>query len=347
MVVLAALLSIGFVQTSELAPYETPVRPEFFRPPTYGPSLSEISMRVRLGSTGLVELPVPNEFSGQTVVSFRVKTEPPAALQSWHLDKSANGLNTLLWATVASPGNEVVLTYEARIILPGFEVTRTQDKDYKPWLPASATVQSTDPAIISLSKSLQDPNQSRADYVNRVVKWVASNKVRQNLTPEAVDAKSAITSGGESLARANLCTALLRAAKIPARTVSHIPIWAGKSDAKFWHTEYWSDDNDWQMVDPTVGISHPVRNSMIELAIADGSDTSLKAETAIHLLRTYPRSTGARLMMGAYHRSKQVFDSAAKGKSEWYDDALFKSVVAKGPINLALFLDGKPMMPGR
>jgi len=384
MVALALAIGLGLILAGEETPADKPVRPEFFRPPTKRPILSEISTRVHVaatadGQTGVVTLPVPSDYSGQTVVAFRVQTEPPSALKSWKWITRPDGLNPVVKATVAAGPKGIAVGYTALTILPGEGVVRTQSKNFSPWLGSSARVQSTDPEIATLAKKLHVGADSRSAFVGRVVKWVATNKLRQNLSPGISNSKSALNSGGDSLGRANLCAAILRAGGIAARTLATIPTWAERMDAEWWIVEYWSDDGNWQMIDPTVGIQHPSRNSAVVLSISSVADeneslarasalrpdapvlttpeisarltwstpASEEPTTTIRVIKVFPNRSGGRLLMTAFRRNKKVVQSAQNGQSEWIDEGILQKVIAKGPINLALYLDGQPTMPDR
>jgi hypothetical protein len=382
MLTLAVALGLVLGQAGEQAPKERPTRPEFYLPPTHRPTLSEISMTVHVSAAGqsrpgVVTLPVPSDYSGQAVISFKVDSDPPSALRSWALQKRPDGLNWVVKATLEPRTEAITVGYVARMLVPGEGVVRTQHKNFNAWLAPSARVQSNDPAIVSLAKKLQAGTSSPTQLVGQVVRWVAANKLRQNTMPGQSDAKSALIAGGDSLGRANLCAAILRADHIATRTVAAIPSWAEKMDAETWVVEYWTEDGNWQLADPTVGIQFPARNSTIVLAIssvADENESTVRPSalrpdasvlstpeisphlswapakpgelaTTIHVIRAFPPQSGARLMTAAHRRSLKVSESALLGKPEWFDDNDLNRVIAKGPINLALYLDGKPTFP--
>ncbi len=384
MVAIAVLLGLGLAQAGERKPGEQPVRPEFFQVPTHRPTLSLVSYTASFaqqtaGQKTVLSMPVPNDYSGQTVISFRLRTEPASALKSWRWKRRADLLNCLVEIELNPTLEPVSVTYEARVLTPGEGVIRTQQKDFAAWSSASKCVQSSDPDISAIAAKFKAGAKDEDDRVSKIVRFVASNKVRQNGNPNRSDAKNALENGGDSLGRANLCAALLRAAGTPARTICTIPTWGERTDALSWITEYASDEGNWQMIDPTVGIQFPARNSIIVIAMPSIADenhtaqsqtnerseapdfsspsTSLKVQWldipsgrrahSIHITKVFPGQSNARLMTAGYRHSLNVIKAAEAGRSEWIEDRLLSQVIAKGPINLALFLDRKPTMPDK
>ncbi len=371
MVSWAVLLCLFGGQFNEHLPVEVPVLPQYYRPTTQGPSVSEITVRVRVaskspGQEGVVELPVPSQFSGQTIVSFRVQSEPANAMKFWQMRRREEGENTYLRVNLEPFNGETVVSYSARVIVPGFEVNRTQKKDFDSFLGPTPLVQSDDPKIIALATQLKQGNPSRTDLVGRALKWVAKNRTGDVHGTGKCDALSALRSGGDSLGRANLCTAILRASGIPARTVAYIPTWAENMDAEWWLTQHESEDGNWDNVDPTVGIQFPARNALIVLAITSRADENPTGAygalrpgaptmstpdlspgfkwvhqrgdppaITTHLIQTFSWQSGARLMGGAFRRCQKVVAAAEEGKSMWLDDAQFKEALSKGSANLA------------
>jgi hypothetical protein len=356
MVAVAILLALGFVQAAERAPAEKPVRPEFFIPPSHRPILSEISVQSAVFRTanspaGVVKLPAPSAYSGQAVVGLKVTCDPPSALKTWKLETDPNGLMSVLVVSLMPGTGKVVVRYEAQVLTPNEGVVRMQSRDFQSWTKPTATVQSIDPEIVELAKTLQAGTTSRTEFVGRVVKWVAANKLREVGNPDVHDAKSALAFGGDSLGRANLCAAILRAGSVAVRVVTAIPVWADRIPAEFWLDEVWSEDGTWQLIDPTVGIQYVSRDSEVVIAIARPSDESdpsglnfTKFEASIRVIRPFPPQSGARLLMAAVRRSAKVSHEGEAGHATWIDDLTLQRVIKKGPVNLALFLDGHPTM---
>lgn len=381
--IVTALALLAFPQIGEREPVEIPVLPQFYRPPTHQSTLSEVTVRVHLrakieGQPGAITFPVPSDYSGQSVIAFRVECEPASALKKWNWQTRKDGLNSIVRATVLPPHEGATVLYTARVLVPGFAVLRTQRKDFRNWLAATATVQSDDLDVRALSKTLAAPGGSRSDLAARVAKFVAQHKAQLNLEAHSFDAKSGLELGGNSLARANLCAAVLRSAQIPARVVSHFPTWAEGMEAQTWLTEYASEVGNWEMIEPTIGLQYPARNSVVVMSISSLIDENhVPANTSspwpgapalstpelspeliwlgdgergltsrIRLMKIFPGPSGARVMSSGFRQGPKVISLAKKGESTWFNESSFQKALAKGPINFALFLDGQPTMPG-
>lgn len=376
MAIFALLLGLSLVQRGEQKPAEIPVRPELFRPSVRGVTLSEITFRARVessqpGSEGYVLFPVPSDYSGQRVVSMRVQADPPAALKSWRWEPRPDRLNYLVRTDIAPTAGPVEIKISLRVLAPNEGVIRTQHKDFADWMEQSALVQSKDPEILALAKTLQEPSQNRTSFAGRVAKWVAANKVRQDQMPGVSDAKSALAGGGDSLGRANLCAAVLRSVGIPARTIAMVPTWAERIEGENWLTEYWSEEGDWDMVDPNVGLKEPARDSIIVLAISSIADENrhpndshsfrpdapklttpevspnlkwsepktARRLTSIRVVYGFPGPGGPRLLLAGYHLYQRVTEAAAHGRSVWVDDNAVKNAIKKGATSLALLFE--------
>ena len=148
--------------------------------------------------------------------------------------------------------------------------------------------------------------------------------------------------------RACLCAEVLRANGIPARTLSYFPTWGERLDALAWAVEYENEDHAWEMVEPTIGIVHPARNSAVVVdipSVAEEESAWNLPETSIKVIRSFPFQSGPRLMTAAHRYSVELVKKATEGKETWIDDALLEKILKKGPINLALYLDGQPTIP--
>ena len=359
---------------------ETPVFPQLYHAPTHGPTLSEYTLRVPVmvkenGKTGTVTFPAPSDYSGQVVVSLKVESQPPSALKSWKWQDRADKLNSTIVATVAPEGKGAWITYTAQVLCPPEPVYRTMLKPNQEWQTSTACVQSTDPEIKALAEKLKEGTKDQSEYVDRVTMWVARNTGQKGEQFTSLDAKRGLKCGGSCTNRANLCAALLRADGIPARTVAHMPTWAVGKFYQHWLTEYWTEDGSWSMVEPTIGVKHPARNTVIVLAISTTEDESkafdkqhlkfsmpgspylslaevspglfsadLSQDDAInevHLLKTFPNQSTPRIMTAGYRRSLKVKEAAKAGKSMAYEQTQVLQSIAKGPGEFSMLLDGK------
>jgi hypothetical protein len=357
MVAATLAFALGLLQFGVKRPTEKPVRPEFYLPPSPRPTLSEITMSVEVDSSkqpnsGAIAFPVPNDYSGQAVIGLRVTCTPPSAMRLWRLDTSPDGLNKILRITLDPTAPSARVGYEAEIVTPEEGVVRLQRKNYSSWLGPSNSVQADDPEIGDLAKKLKGEAPSQDEFVNKVVTWVASNKLRQELSPGISDARTSLKLGGSAQGRANLCAAILRAGSIPVSVVMTIPIWAERMDAVSWIDEYWTEDGNWKMVDPLVGIHEVARNSEIVLSILSVADENAEAtgpipKAGIRVIKSFPPQSGARLMVAAHRRALRVFSAAAKGQDAWIEEATLQSQLKTGPVTLALYMDRQITAPNR
>jgi len=377
--VACCLSCFGFLDQIDTDPKETPVLTQIYRPLTHGPTLTQISIRSFVKpnakrATGIVTMAAPSDYSGQVLVSLEVRSDPPSALKSWNLVKRADKINSVIQAQVSLEAGGATIWYTALVLTPAEPVLRTMKRPLHGWTTSTASVQSNSREITFLSAKLAHGTSSQDEFVQRAVMWVARNKPNQ-VDTQAWDAKSGLASGGSSANRANLCIALLRAHGIPARTVAYMPTWASGSFGEQWLTEYWSDDGAWVMVDPTIGVLHPGRNSVIVLATASLEDENLAYEgrhiranrpgtpfmsaielsaylnigtprnspmNEVHLLKTFPNRSDSMVMPAGYRRSLKVIAAAQKGENATFDQKELMKAIANGTFSFASLLEGRP-----
>ncbi|MDR3691878.1 MAG: transglutaminase-like domain-containing protein [Fimbriimonas sp.] len=377
--VLLALLSIFQVpQTIDREPKEEPVYPQFYHRPTHGPTLSEFIMRLpvnsrRPGVAGIVTFPAPSNYSGQTLVSFAVFCQPANALKGWAWRDRKDGLNSVIEAQVAPDANGAVVGYSAKVLLPSEPVLRTMVRQFKPWLGSTLCVQASDPKVKSLAIHLKEGNSDTDEFVHRTVMWVAKNKPSLDSSLNGWDATSGLSGGGNSLNRANLCAAILRAAGVAARTVAYLPTWVRGAFAEQWLTEYWSDNGSWSMIEPTLGVVHPARNTAIVLAIAGKEDEDQASDslptraantgtpllstpqvsselevssssmnlktTEIYFLKSFPKQSEPRVMSSGFRRSLRVRAAARLGRNSELDEQATLNAISKNPGEFWRLLD--------
>jgi len=364
MLLAASLVLLGLSHHIDDDPKETPVLKQLYRPVTHGPTLTEITMRATVkaatkGAQGTITFPAPSDYSGQVIVSIEVRSNPPGALKTWVWKNRIDRLNSTILAQVVPEGSIASVWYTALVLTPSEPVYRTIRTGFRPWLAPTECVQAADPAIKRLAARLALAARNRDAYVDKVVMWVA---------------RSGLAAGGSSMSRANLCAALLRTHGIPARTVAHMPTWAYGKFNEQWLTEYWTEEGVWCMVEPTIGVKHPGRNSVIVLAISSPEDENLAFDkqhvrgnmsgtpflsapelsmglvnvvpkgsltNEVHLLKTFPNRSESLVMPAGYRRSLRVLEAAAKGSSTLLGHAEVLKAVAD-PYSFASFLDGNP-----
>ncbi|MDR3691881.1 MAG: transglutaminase-like domain-containing protein [Fimbriimonas sp.] len=370
MLALACFILLSFPALQDLDSKENPVFPQFYHAATHGPTLSEFTLRApvkvaKQGDMGVVSFPAPSSYSGQLVVSLSVSSDPPSALKSWVWKDRPDHLNSVIEAKVAPGGKGAWISYTALVLVPSEPVYRTMSNEFKPWLGSTACVQSADPEIASLAKKLAVGALGRDEYVHKVVMWVAMNQGQKGEAFSSLDAKRGLKCGGSCTNRANLCAALLRARGIPARTISHMPTWFGGKFYQHWLTEYWTDSGNWAMVEPTIGVKHPARNTVIVLAISSPQDENKAfdpqhlrlsmpgspylslaelspelfgadlaeddAINEIHLLKTFPDQSEQTVMTEGSLRSQRVIAAARVGRNDGLDKTAVIRAVAKSP----------------
>lgn len=277
----SAILGLILGQTPNPHPkIERPVWPQYYVRPTHGVSVSSLDITVRVsGRAGTIIVPVPSRYEGQTPISLSVQADPPTSVKHWCWKDRSDGLNSVIEAQVTPDDKPTTLVVHATVLCPIDTVLRLQPRLNKPWLGPSPCVQADDAEILALAQMTRREGQGGGGHevvaentVPIVVRSVAQNLPRDDSSGPA-DAKHALTSGGSSLSHANLCAAILRAKGVPARTVCTLMTWAPAIYAPYWLVEYWSnEERSWQFLDPTIGLSEPLRNSIVVLAIASPED---------------------------------------------------------------------------
>jgi Transglutaminase-like superfamily len=281
MLIATAILGLILGQTPNPHPkIERPVWPQYYVRPTHGVSVSSVDISVKVsGICGTIAVPLPSRYEGQTPISLSVQAEPPSSMKHWRWIDRSDGLNSVIEAEVAPVDKPTTLTVHATVLCPIDTVLRLQPRLNKPWLAPSPCVQAEDSEIRILAKRTRHEGHEGGGQelipektVPTVVRWVALNLPRED-SSGPVDAKHALSSGGDSLSHANLCVAILRAKGVPARTVCALLTWAPAIYAPYWLVEYWSnEEGSWQFVDPTIGLLEPLRNSIVVLAISGPED---------------------------------------------------------------------------
>jgi hypothetical protein len=371
------LMIFGHATQNDEDVIESPVRIDLYRPVTHGPTLTEITVRESVrasnaSASGVVTLVAPSNYSGQVVVSLDVHCEPKSAMKGWIWRDRDDHVNSVIQAQISPAETSATVWYTAMVLNPSEPVPRTMQKEFHPWLKSTACIQSGDQVIKGLATRLAAGVKNRAEFVHRVVMWVAKNHSKQN-SLGSWDAKNGL-SGGGSANRAALCAALLRADGVAARTMAYMPTWANGQFSEQWLTEYWSEVGSWEMVDPTIGVFHPGRNSAVVLAISSPEDeeqafdkTHLRANppgcpflssaevtqglkvvspiggpiNEVHLLKTFPNRSESLILPSGYRRSLKVLHAAKHGQSAQLHQNEVIKAAASGTFAFATLLDGK------
>jgi hypothetical protein len=153
--------------------------------------------------------------------------------------------------------------------LPGADRPEAPD-EARPWLRATAAVQSDDPAIRAKAEELAGDDRDIEGFARRVMAFTSSHDV-PGQPLRALDALHGLRCGGSCTSRANLAAALLRARDIPARTVAHLPTWAGPL-YEHWLVEYWHPGAGWVRLETSYDTFRPQPWTMAVLNVANPDD---------------------------------------------------------------------------
>ncbi len=181
--------------------------------------------------------PLPLAYRDQTPLTFRLQLEP-AGVEASVAISAGPGPNRVLELELRNvpQGTELSLRYESVVLVepsPFDSVPVKADfparwpEEASPWLAASWCCDSEDERIKAIGAELRSANADVRAVVRGVLQrsqeiFRRSNGHVRNLTAvEALDRQGSCTSC------ANLVTALLRAAGVPARILSGYPLWSG------------------------------------------------------------------------------------------------------------------------
>lgn len=260
-----------------------------------GPSpKSDAPGAVRRGQ-GVVTFAVPGTYRDQVPLSFEVKAEPAKAMRGYKLRQREDGLNWVCDVFVNST-DPVTVWWEATVLvadrqpanLPKAatpEVTAAVER----WVKPTGCVQSDDGGVKKRADELAKDTADVGEYARKVTDWVAKN--RGTGQPfGTLDAAAALGCGGSCTSRANLSAALLRARGIPARTVAHLPTWAGPLYVH-WLTEYWHPNHGWVAVEPSRNQNQPSPSTyaVINVATPDDEDHAIFASLRSGVMAGAPR----------------------------------------------------------
>jgi hypothetical protein len=245
------------------------------------------------GDTGVVTFPVPGTYRDQVPLSFDLRVTPPSALRGSRLLMRPDGINRICEVTVAPPDAGAKIRWESLVLvgdrkqseLPHAAVPEVP-KDAAAWTRAAACVQSDDPAIKAKADELAKGTDGIESYVRKVIAFTSRNQGRPGVRFDSLDARKALDCGGSCTSRANLAAALLRARGIPARTVAHLPTWAGPL-FEHWLVEYWHPGAGWVWVESTKGQMQPSPNEIVVLNVANPEDED-RAFDPIHVRYVAP-----------------------------------------------------------
>lgn len=238
---------------------------------------SDAPAAVRRGR-GVVTFAVPGTYRDQVPLSFEVKAEPAKAMTGYKLRPREDGLNWVCEVMVDTDG-PVTVWWEAAVLVTDRKPAALPEATAPEVLPAAerwvrptGCVQSDDPGVTGRADELARGTPDIGEYARKVTEWVAKNRgTGRPFT--TLDAAAAVGCGGSCTSRANLSAALLRARGIPARTVAHLPTWAGPLYVH-WLTEYWHPGHGWVTIEPSRNQNQPspTTYAVINVATPDDED---------------------------------------------------------------------------
>jgi peptidyl-prolyl cis-trans isomerase A (cyclophilin A) len=229
------------------------------------------------GGEGTVTFPVPGTYREQAPIDFVVRANPPNALKSYRLRRRGDGLNWLCEVHVAPPKDGAVVRWEA-LVLVGDRTAEPLPKAVepevpeagRPWLKNTHCVQSDDPAIKAKADDLAKDTSDVESYARKVIAFTGNVPVDMKKFV-SLDARNALDCGGSCTSRANLAAALLRARGIPARTVAHLPTWAGLL-YEHWLVEYWHPGKGWVWLESSLNQFQPRPSTLVVINVASPAD---------------------------------------------------------------------------
>jgi hypothetical protein len=241
--------------------------------------------------TGVVTFPIPGEYREQVPLTFAVSAQPGSALVSYRIHQREDGRNWLCEVTVRPPPVGAIVGWDALVLVAPHKnvalpkTMPASTSEVASWLRSTACVQSDDPDIIAKSRQIGSDSDDVETYARKVIDFTSKNN-GNGARIDALDARRALDCGGSCTSRANLAAALLRAHRIPARTLAHLPTWSGPLD-EHWLVEYWHPNSGWVWLESTMNKFEPKPTSLVVLAESNPDDED-KAFDAIQLRNVMP-----------------------------------------------------------
>lgn len=225
------------------------------------------------GVAGKVWFPIPLLTDQQVPLTFTLEVDPPRALRGFRWVPREDGRNLLCEVDLAPEATATRVRWESLVLVDARADAPLPEADWedppeeaRPWLRATAVVQSDDPGIRAKADELREASPTVGDFAKAVIRFTARNQ-GTGAPFVTLDARAALACGGSCTSRANLAAALLRAGGVPARTSAHLPTWSGPL-YEHWHVEYWHPGAGWTWLEPTLGHVRPQPFTMVVLNVA-------------------------------------------------------------------------------
>jgi len=187
-----------------------------------------------------IAFPIPQMYAEQVPFYIEFIARPEGAIQQVTLKKRMEAPPNWIAEVEFKPlkGKKIAFNWKGYVLLgihdyDSFPKTAkiVSEKDLppevRPWLKATKSVQSDDPAIRKKALELRAPDADCIQTIRNILKC-SSEVVQKEIKPDKPDTTAATTldhGGGECTSAANLAAALLRAAGIPGRVLANYPNW--------------------------------------------------------------------------------------------------------------------------
>ena len=187
-----------------------------------------------------IAFPIPQMYEEQVPFYIEFITRPEGAIQKCTLKKRLEAPPNWLAEVEFKPlkGKKIEFGWKGYVLLgihdydalpKAVKIVPEQDlpPEVRPWLKATKSVQSDDPAIKKKAQELRALDADCIQTIRNALKC-SSETVQNEIKPDKPDTTAAETfehGGGECTSAANLAAALLRAAGIPARILANYPNW--------------------------------------------------------------------------------------------------------------------------
>ena len=207
--------------------------------------------RVKLlkGGKHEVLMPLVQLTNGQVPLVYTIETEPKGALVDCRVF-TRRGANVVAGLQIQGGKGEEIAIDWAAIILMVEDGGHQPAEGAEPYLAATSCVQSGAEEIGEIADELWPSDGNLLEYSANIQRFVGS--MQQKERPRSLDALGILKGGGNKIctANANLAAALLRAKKVPARSLAVIPVTSQKLEMH--RSVEWFDGNGrWVQFDPS------------------------------------------------------------------------------------------------
>jgi len=222
------------------------------------------------GSAPVIQFPIPQSYSTQVPLTFRLGTTPTDALADSRIfEDLANNYIAEVKLRALKKSEVVTIDWSSLVLCAPSHFDNipktspfpaTWPKEAQEWLESSWCVQSSNAEFERIATDLTHGTNDVVEVIRRAVKKAGDISSQQISNPSGVRAPdltalTALKYQGSCTSAANLLIALLRASGIPARSLACYPIWAGPHQT---HSiiEAYIPDFGWYPIESTL-LKHP------------------------------------------------------------------------------------------